>query len=759
MKLRMRLFLWIGSLFFISFFLAGFIEAFLTKSLLEKSKAHISSVLEQVHRQRRERMINFVDELMAQDLGKIDTLLHAITSNPLVASQFVDENGTWKSSGNLLFMNKWVDIFQNTVDGKLAASILLRKDGALQPVEMIATASNNSEIARVKFNDKEWTAVLVPLALAKVPQVEGLEKPLNVYLFFTDEQLSLLKNIQFNAAGLDELAPVAAELQQYLRAAAEPLEWVPMPMAPTPEAVVPSDKIEKFFLEQVDSLEERYDLTYLVRALTSLLTPELFGLSPQGSSFPFAMALFPPGQNCGRALTTNSALLNELLHKSGEKDFSRQRLFFRPLILSDTINELFLAASYSFISASKKCELALGISLNRISGLVEDALNLPVFYSYGGKMYFQGSPWDEYFTQCTWEAAMKQDHGIITAGGCEFFFIQMRPIPGMDLHFFAVNLAEREFEILHAAKKSSSEVITGIINRIWFVAILAVVIVLALLSRLSKSITDPITKLATATSALRGGRLSEVNLPKSCGVRKDEVQTLYLAFGEMVESLKDQEKVRAALNKVVSPTIATEILKSGMKLGGEKKRVCIMFADIRGFTRMTENMEPENVIVMLNHCMTKVSHVIDEKGGLIDKYVGDAIMALFGIPQSKSEDPLQAIEAAFEIQNSLSIWNKERAQEGKPLIYMGIGIDIGEVIAGNMGAEDRQNYTVLGSYVNVASRLCSIAEPGQILFSERVAQSPGVKEQFIIREIGKEKLKGFSELTTVYEVVSRCSIV
>lgn len=172
---------------------------------------------------------------------------------------------------------------------------------------------------------------------------------------------------------------------------------------------------------------------------------------------------------------------------------------------------------------------------------------------------------------------------------------------------------------------------------------------------------------------------------------------------------------------------------------------------------MTESMPPEEVIIMLNHCMTNVSGIIEENGGVIDKYVGDEVMALFGIPKEKSNDGLAAVKTAFEIQKRLSEWNTERENVGKYPIRMGIGIDIGDVVAGNMGANDRQNYTVLGSHVNLAARLCMLAPPGKIYLSETVASLPQVREQFTIREVAKETIKGFTEPVPIYEVVAKCS--
>jgi len=275
---------------------------------------------------------------------------------------------------------------------------------------------------------------------------------------------------------------------------------------------------------------------------------------------------------------------------------------------------------------------------------------------------------------------------------------------------------------------------------------------LLILNNIAKRITKPITHLAKVTDDVGKGRLDAIVFPELSRKPTDEVYKLYHAFYGMVEGLKEKEKVRGVLNKVVSQEIAEEILKKSIHLGGEEKVVTVLFADIRNFSGISEKMDPKHVISMLNTCMTKVSEKIDEFDGVIDKYVGDEVMALFGAPLEKPDSALQSIKCALAIVEELKQWNKERKNEGLASIEMGIGIHTGVVVCGNMGAENRLNYTVLGANVNLASRLCANAKPLQILVSQGTLDQEHIKDQLEVQPLSPVTPKGFTEPVNVYEV-------
>jgi len=228
---------------------------------------------------------------------------------------------------------------------------------------------------------------------------------------------------------------------------------------------------------------------------------------------------------------------------------------------------------------------------------------------------------------------------------------------------------------------------------------------------------------------------------------------LFDSFGNMIKGLKEKEKVKGILNKVVSPEIAEEISKGQVHLGGEEKKITVLFADIRNFTGMTSGMPPTEVVEMLNTCMTKISHVIDDFGGVIDKYVGDEVMALFGAPLEKEDSTLKAVQSGLKMVEVLQKWNEERERQGLQPVEMGIGIHTGVVLVGNMGAENRLNYTVIGSNVNLAARMCAIADRGEVLISKDTLEEIHVKEHIEVEELPPTELKGFEESVILYRVI------
>jgi adenylate cyclase len=218
-------------------------------------------------------------------------------------------------------------------------------------------------------------------------------------------------------------------------------------------------------------------------------------------------------------------------------------------------------------------------------------------------------------------------------------------------------------------------------------------------------------------------------------------------------ALRDRDKIRGVLNKVVSKEISEEILKGRIELGGEERTITILFSDIRGFTHLSENLDPRLLIGMLNDYMTQMCRIIDETHGVVDKFVGDEIMALYGAPLQLEQHAVLAIEAARRKIACLRQWNEKRKLEGQVPFEIGIGIHTGLVLAGNMGAENRLNYTVIGANVNLASRLCSQAKRMQVIVSEETWKEPGVQEKFRFKELEPLTLKGIDVPVKAYELI------
>ena len=223
------------------------------------------------------------------------------------------------------------------------------------------------------------------------------------------------------------------------------------------------------------------------------------------------------------------------------------------------------------------------------------------------------------------------------------------------------------------------------------------------------------------------------------------VASVAIENSQFSDRIRREALVRANFQRFFSPDVAKQIEEHGgeVKLGGDKRPVVILFSDIRGFTPMSEKMEPDDVALLLREYFTEMVEIIFRHGGTLDKFIGDAIMALWGAPLAMADDADRAMAAAIEMQQALVQLNQHWEAGGKPAVNIGIGINFGEVFAGNVGSEQRLEYTVLGDAVNTASRLCSKAAKGEIMISEplfkRLKKPPQVEAREPIPLKGKSK--------------------
>jgi adenylate cyclase len=265
-------------------------------------------------------------------------------------------------------------------------------------------------------------------------------------------------------------------------------------------------------------------------------------------------------------------------------------------------------------------------------------------------------------------------------------------------------------------------------------------------SLLARNISRPIRMLAQFASRVGDGEYT-VQADVRTG---DEIGELAVAFNHMTRGLEEREQMRNLLGKVVSPEIARQLIDNGVELGGEEKQVTILFSDLRNFTALCEGRGAGEVLALLNRYLNVMSGAVESHKGVVDKYIGDAIMALFGAPLSSQEDAENAVRSALQMKRILLQLNQEFQQHGLPLIDMGIGINTDTVVAGNMGSASRLNYTVIGDGVNLASRLEGLTKyyGVKILVSEgTVNLSPNIS----YREIDKVRVKGKREPVTIYE--------
>lgn len=283
------------------------------------------------------------------------------------------------------------------------------------------------------------------------------------------------------------------------------------------------------------------------------------------------------------------------------------------------------------------------------------------------------------------------------------------------------------------------------------VILLCLIITLPLLLRITKTFSRPIKALAEASLLVGRGRYDGIHLP-SLKIKSHELNILYEAFDQMILMLKDRERVRGVLNKVVSKEIAAEILNSKINLEGEERHATIFFSDIRGFTKYSEETPTLQLFQTVNSYLNLMCNIVERNRGVVDKFVGDEIMALYGLPIDHPHHAAQAITTAIQMMKRLVDWDDERQKQSQAPFTIGIGIHSGELYAGNVGAEDRLNYTVLGATVNLASRLCSAAKPMQILVSKETWQAAHVDKNFLGKELPPIQLKGIEQPVICYEI-------
>lgn len=220
------------------------------------------------------------------------------------------------------------------------------------------------------------------------------------------------------------------------------------------------------------------------------------------------------------------------------------------------------------------------------------------------------------------------------------------------------------------------------------------------------------------------------------------------------EQIREEETLRSRLERFHSPQIIEMILKSGQEtkddiMEPKDLTATILFADIIGFTPLSERMPPRDINMILNHFFSRMTDIIFEYEGTLDKYIGDALMAVFGAPMEKKGDAERAIRAAIKMRNELKTMMEKEAPERR--FDIRIGINTGRVMAGNIGSPKRMDYTVIGDPVNVASRLESIGQPNQILIGEDTYRY--VKGGFKIKKVGAKQVKGKTSEVMVYEVL------
>jgi adenylate cyclase len=231
-------------------------------------------------------------------------------------------------------------------------------------------------------------------------------------------------------------------------------------------------------------------------------------------------------------------------------------------------------------------------------------------------------------------------------------------------------------------------------------------------------------------------------------------------IGGLATEGREKAHLRAVFSQYVSRTVVDKVLAdpSRMKLGGERKELTVLFSDIRGFSAFAEGMGPETLASFLGEYLTPMTDLVLESGGTLDKYIGDAVMAIWAAPVDLPDHAARACDVALRMQEALVTLNKKWKAEGKPEIAIGIGINTGAMSVGNMGTPARFDYTVLGDQVNLGARLEALTkEYGvDILVGEATAKAAG--EGYVFREVDLVRVKGRAGAAPVYELVGRAGV-
>ena len=258
-----------------------------------------------------------------------------------------------------------------------------------------------------------------------------------------------------------------------------------------------------------------------------------------------------------------------------------------------------------------------------------------------------------------------------------------------------------------------------------------------------------IRNLTSAAEEVSRGNL-DVTVPEKRS--HDEVGRLATSFEGMIEGLKQRDFIRDTFGRYISKEIVDELLNSpdGLKLGGEVREVTFLVSDLRGFTALSSRLEPGEVIDVVNRFLEPMVEIITKHRGTVDEFQGDGILAFFGAPLAAPDDSARAVACAVEMQRALVEINEEQRARGMPDLHMGIAINTGEVIVGNIGSEKRTKYGAMGTAINTAYRIESYTVSGQVLISMDTYQK--MAEFVQVGETQDLRFKGLEEPVRVYEV-------
>jgi adenylate cyclase len=331
--------------------------------------------------------------------------------------------------------------------------------------------------------------------------------------------------------------------------------------------------------------------------------------------------------------------------------------------------------------------------------------------------------------------------------------VQTYGAAGGDIIDFSLPLSFRQVSVgaiyLGVSQRANAAALARARSNVIFVSVAMVLLGIAGAFTLGYRLSRPISQLMEGTRAIAEGNYAvTLHVPS-----RDEIGALTQSFNDMATSLREKDAIKRAFTRYVAREVVMEILKDPDKivLTGERRDVTVLFCDVRGFTSISERLSPEEVVALLNAFYTLMIDTTFKHDGTLDKFLGDGVMAVFGAPIFHPDHPVRALRTALAMQAGIRELSARRVAEGRPALKIGIGVNAGSAVAGNVGTEARMEYTVIGDSVNLASRLESYAKPGQILVT--AAMYALVKDAIEGRALGRIKVRGKEEELEVYEVL------
>lgn len=359
---------------------------------------------------------------------------------------------------------------------------------------------------------------------------------------------------------------------------------------------------------------------------------------------------------------------------------------------------------------------------------------VPVLQQAGGEV----SRFSDTITLYNWETPRGNN-------GEQDLISYLTPIPFRDITV-GYALITFDYSVMTQAKQ---ETVTTVISTILLMLLLAI----AISFYLGRRFTRPIQQLVEASKAFADGHYDY----RITDERNDELGVLMQSINSMGEGLLRKEQVEQVFSRYVSPQVARRAIADlehmeQLELGGRHVEASVLFADIVGFTSMSENMTPQEISSLLNLYFSNIARAVHFCHGHIDKYMGDCAMIVFGVPEEYEEHSFYSLSCAWMILELVRQMNGQRQKKGLAPVEFRIGVNSGTMLAGNMGSTERMEYTVVGDAVNLASRLSHAGEPGQIIVTEEMLAAEELLDRIVTTHRGRIKLRGKKEPVSIFHI-------